>query len=102
MEDHDQRFKVLLKEFLPEFIELFFPDWARRLDFTRVEWLPTEMFLDPPRGPKTAMDLVAKVATREPIEAQRHGESDSCLTIIHIEVESPDRVSSFRHRMFDF
>jgi hypothetical protein len=29
MADHDQRFKVLLQEFLAEFFELFFPEWRR-------------------------------------------------------------------------
>ena len=28
MDDHDQRFKSLLQQCLPEFFELFFPDWA--------------------------------------------------------------------------
>lgn len=102
MEDHDQRFKTLLKEFLAEFFVLFFPDWARRLDFSQIEWLPLELFRDPPSGAKVEMDLAAKVATREPIEPLRHGEVESCVVIVHIEVEWPDRVVSFRHRMVDF
>ena len=39
MHDHDQRFKTLLKTFLPEFFALFFADWAETFDFSRVEWL---------------------------------------------------------------
>ena len=35
--DHDQRFKTLLKEFLPEFFELFFSKWAGCFEFTKVE-----------------------------------------------------------------
>ena len=31
-DDHDQRFKSLLREFLPEFFGLFFPDRAARLE----------------------------------------------------------------------
>lgn len=102
MDDHDQRFKVLLREFLPEFIELFFPDWAKRLDFSRVEWLPLETFRDPPYGERAEMDLVARIGLREPVAALRHGEADSCLAILHVEVESPDRATAFRPRMFDY
>ena len=50
MDDHDQRFKTLLREFLPEFFELFFPEWAARFDFSSTEWLEQEAFLDPPGG----------------------------------------------------
>jgi hypothetical protein len=35
--DHDQRFKVLLKEFFAEFLTLFFPQQAARFDFGRLE-----------------------------------------------------------------
>ena len=64
MDDHDQRFKTLLREFLPEFFELFFADWAARFDFAGTEWLEQEAFLDPPGGEKRILDLVAKVPTR--------------------------------------
>jgi hypothetical protein len=37
MDDHDQRFKTLLREFLPEFFDGFFPEWAPRFDFTCTE-----------------------------------------------------------------
>ncbi len=65
--DHDQRFKLLLQAFLKEFLEQFFPDVTRRVDFTvPVEWLSQEHFLDPPRGRKRVLDLVAKLRTLEP------------------------------------
>jgi hypothetical protein len=31
--DHDQRLKVLLKEFFAQFFLCFFPAWAARFDF---------------------------------------------------------------------
>jgi hypothetical protein len=34
--DHDQRLKVLLKEFFEQFLLCFFPAWAARFDFTDV------------------------------------------------------------------
>ena len=37
--DHDQRLKVLLKEFFEQFFQCFFPAWAARFDFADVTWL---------------------------------------------------------------
>src|SRR3712207_7204910 len=37
MTDHDQRFKTLLREFLPEFFYEFFPEFGRLLDFSQIE-----------------------------------------------------------------
>lgn len=55
MTDHDQRFKTLLKELLPEFFELFFAEWAARFDFSTVEWLDKEVFPDPPEGQRRVL-----------------------------------------------
>lgn len=95
MDDHDQRFKTLLREFLPEFVGLFFPDWAGHFDFTGCEWLEQEAFLDPPQGEKRVLDLLAKVATRP-------GALPASHALIHLEVESADRVAGFRARMFEY
>src|SRR5436190_1283048 len=65
MDDHDQRFKTLLREFLPEFFALFFPDWAARFDFAGTEWLEQEAFLDPPGGEKRVLDVVGWDAYEE-------------------------------------
>jgi hypothetical protein len=37
--EHDPRFKRLLQEFFAEFLMLFFPRQAARLDFRHIEWL---------------------------------------------------------------
>ena len=55
--DHDQRLKVLLKEFFEQFFLCFFPDWAQRFDFGSVVWLDKELFLAPPQGEKRQLDL---------------------------------------------
>jgi hypothetical protein len=31
--DHDQRFKALIRECFPQFMQLFFPMWAEQFDF---------------------------------------------------------------------
>ena len=64
MADHDQRFKSLLKVFFAEFFQVFFPAWADRFDFSRVDWLEQEVFTDPPRGERRSLDLVARLPLR--------------------------------------
>ena len=61
MEDHEQRFKAMFKAFLAEFFATFLPAWADRFDFPRVDWLEQEVFTDPPRGERRAVDLVARL-----------------------------------------
>jgi hypothetical protein len=101
MADHDQRFKELLQEFIHEFFLLFFPDWERRLDFGKVEWLTQEVFLEPPQGERRYIDLLAKLPTREAVPEQRPGEGDRWLALIHVEIESEDSVRPQRPRMHE-
>ena len=100
MTDHDQRFKTLIQEFFADFLRLFFRPWAERFDCSAVEWLDKEVFPDPPEGSRRALDLVAKLATRQEVPGQRPGEPDHWLALVHIEIESPDKVAPLRPRMF--
>ena len=105
MVDHDQRFKVLVKTFFGEFFQVFFPAWADRFDFTRVDWLEQEVFTDPPRGERRSLDLVARVALRPGVPPPAPGlaePADCWLTLIHIEIESRDTVVVLRPRMFAY
>ena len=99
--DHDQRFKNLIKVFFQEFLLLFFKEWAARLDVGTVEWLDKEIFPEPPEGPRSILDLVGKLPTRQVAHGQRPGESDQRLALVHIEIESPDKATPLRPRMFD-
>ena len=65
MSDHDQRFKSLMREFIAEFFQFFYPHWADRFDFSQIEWLDKEIFTDPPDGPRRILDLVAKLQWQE-------------------------------------
>ncbi len=101
--DHDQRFKSLLKAFFAEFFETFFPDWAVRFDFSSVDWLEQEVFVDPPRGERRSLDLVARLALRPGVPPPVPDEStDRWLTLIHVEVESRDTSAPLRPRMFSY
>lgn len=99
MDDHDQRFKSLLREFLPEFFDCFFPDWATKLDFAGTEWLEQEAFLDPPSGEKRVLDVVAKVPTRDPVPDPSGRGASHSLVVIDVEIESPERATDVRPRM---
>src|SRR5438132_1625675 len=100
MADHDQRFKVLLREFFAEFVDLFFPAWAGRFDLTRTDWLEQEVFPDPPRGERRSVDLVARLPVRQAVALP--GSAENWLALVHIEVEHRDSVEPLRRRMFEY
>ncbi len=99
--DHDQRLKVLIKEFFEQFFRCFFSHWADRFDFTDITWLDKEVFLSPPQGDKRQLDLVARVRTRPEYPPPRADLSE-LLALIHVEVESRDSVQQFRPRIFEY
>jgi Domain of unknown function (DUF4351) len=99
--DHDQRLKVLLKEFIQQFFLCFFPAWATRLDFTDLTWQDKEVFLAPPQGEKRQLDLVARIRLRPDAPPPREGFVD-LMVLVHIEVESRESAVAFRPRMFEY
>jgi hypothetical protein len=99
--DHDQRLKVLLKEFFDQFFRCFFPEWADRFDFTSVEWLDKEVFLAPPQGEKRQLDLVAKLHLRPGAPPPAEGVTD-LVALVHVEVETRKSAVALRPRMFDY
>jgi hypothetical protein len=100
--DHDQRFKTLIVEFFREFLFLFFPAWAERFDLSAVDWLPQEVFTDPPQGERRALDLVCRLRLRPGVPPPFPGGEEGGLVLIHLEVESQDRIAGFRRRFFDY
>jgi hypothetical protein len=89
---HDQVFKELLRAFFREFLELFFPEVAARLDFDRVTFLDREMFTDLPEGSVREPDLVAQTTTLS-------GEPE--LILLHVEVQA-QREREFPYRMYEY
>ena len=65
---HDQLFKEFLPAFFRNFLELFCPDIAARLDFGTVHFLEKELFTDFPEGNLREADVVAEVDTQDDIE----------------------------------
>ncbi len=99
--DHDQRLKVLLKEFFESFFQCFFPDWATRFEFQNIDWLDKEVFLAPPQGEKRQLDLVARLKVRADAPPLRPGVHD-LAALVHVEVESRASSASLQPRMFDY
>jgi hypothetical protein len=99
--DHDQRLKVLLKEFFEQFLLCFFPVWAARFDFGEITWLDKEVFLAPPQGEKRHLDLVARLRIRPGAPPPREGITE-LVALVHVEVESRDSVQPLRPRMFEY
>jgi len=89
---HDQLFKDLLQAFFREFMELFFPTVAARLDFTQTTFLMQEVFTDIPTGEQRSVDLIAQVMTLD-------GAPE--LILIHLEVQA-DRRPNFPARMSEY
>jgi hypothetical protein len=68
-----------LRAFFREFLELFFPEVAARLDFACVVFLDKEVFTDVPAGSRRELDLVAQVHTQDGIPEP---------IVLHIEVQA--------------
>jgi hypothetical protein len=99
--DHDQRLKVLLKEFFEAFFLAFFPDWAARFEFGAIDWLDKELFLAPPQGEKRQLDLVARLRLRPGAPPPRPHTND-LVALVHVELESRASAIAFRPRMFEY
>lgn len=89
---HDQLFKDFLKSFLREFMELFYPDAARSLNFDTTHFLDKELYTDFPEGSVRQADLVAQLETVD---------GDPELLLVHLEVQA-ERERSFDTRMFEY
>lgn len=88
--DHDRLFKELLTTFFVEFIELFFPQLAARVDRRRLEFLDKEVFTDVTSGERHEVDVVAKARFRG---------GGAGFFLIHVEARPEPR---FPVRMFRY
>ena len=89
---NDQLFKELLQGFLSDFMELFFPDVHKRLNFFKITFLDKEVFTDFPTGERRYPDVVAQIETTD-------GEIEFIL--LHIEVQT-ERDREVPFRMFEY
>ena len=75
---HDQLFKDFLRAFFREFLELFCPEAASRLDFGTLRFLDKELFTNFPEGSLREADVVAEIRTHD-------GTPE--LILVHVEVQ---------------
>jgi hypothetical protein len=76
---HDQVFKDLLGQFLPDLLTLVAPEPAQRLDLIRWKLLNKETFTDWPRGRRRDLDLLAEV----PLAS-----GGGRIALVHVEIEA--------------
>ena len=89
--DHDQLWKKLIQLFFKEFMELFYPDEAKKINFNKVEFLDKEYFTDViEEGSRKQLDLVAKVGLK--------GGGEEFI-LVHTEFEGKKR-PNFPMRMY--
>jgi predicted transposase YdaD len=89
---HDRLFKEFFHRFLPDFLNLFFPDKATQLNFNTLTFLDKELIINLPDQLLRIPDIVAEVETH-------NGQPE--VIIVHIEVEGRDK-NSLPQRIFEY
>lgn len=89
---HDRIFKEFFYRFLPQFLRLFYPEEASRLNLDSIKFLDKELMINLPEQRLRIADVVAAVDTLE-------GQTETIL--VHIELEA-NHPHSFPRRMFEY
>ena len=88
---HDQLFKQLLHTFFSEFMEAFFPEAHRSIDFSSLKPLSEEMFTDLIEGESRRADIIIETKLKD----------RETLIIIHVEPQSYGQ-PYFHERMYHY
>lgn len=88
---HDQLFKQLLHTFFSEFLEAFFPDVHRNIDFSSLKPLSEELFTDLIEGESRRADIIIETKLKD----------QETLIIVHIEPQSYGQ-PNFHERMYHY
>jgi predicted transposase/invertase (TIGR01784 family) len=86
---HDEAFKKLLQTFFAEFIELFFPELDKLLDYSHTRFLMQELLVDIVGEEKRTLDLLLETRCR----------GSDAYVLVHLEPQSY-KTSDFHERMF--
>lgn len=81
---HDRLFKELLYRFLPDFLWIFFPNEAERLNFATLRFLDKELIINFAGQELRITDIVAEIETWEGVAE---------TIICHVEIEGRDKYS---------
>lgn len=79
---HDRLFKEFLYRFLPDFLWIFFPAEAERLNFTTLRFADKELIINFSGQELRITDIVAEVETWEGVAE---------TIILHLEIEARDK-----------
>lgn len=88
----DARFKEVLQNFLPEFVNLFFPEIALQLQWDTIQFLDKETIAELGADTTQTSDIVASVQTS-------HGDAFSLVILIEVQAK---RGGKFPKRVFDY
>ena len=89
--DHDRLFKELLTNFFQEFMEAFFQDASRLLDYDSLEFLTQEVFVDVTTGEKKYIDILVKTRLL----------GEEGFVLVHVEPQAK-KEKYFARRMFRY
>jgi predicted transposase YdaD len=89
--DHDRLFKRLLSEFFEEFLRLFVPGLAARLDASELLPHDKELLGDQPPGARQEVDLLVRARVRD----------EPATFLIHVEAQAQHQ-PDFARRMFRY
>ena len=89
---HDRLFKEFLYRFLPEFLWVFFPAEAERLNFATLQFLDKELIVNFAGQELRITDMVAEVATWDGVPE---------TIILHVEIEGRDK-QTLAQRMSEY
>jgi hypothetical protein len=87
--DHDRMFKELIQTFFREFMELFFPEAGRHIDFGHLKFLQQELFTDVTAGDRHVVDILVETKLKE----------EPGLILVHVEPQAYVQ-KDFNKRMF--
>ncbi|WP_440897466.1 Rpn family recombination-promoting nuclease/putative transposase [Amphibacillus sp. Q70] len=88
---HDQLYKELINTFLKEFLEAFFPDVYKNINFHRIKPLSEEVYTNLLDGAARRLDIVMETTLKD----------TDVVIIVHIEPQSY-RQSDFNERMYHY
>ncbi|XID95497.1 Rpn family recombination-promoting nuclease/putative transposase [Paenibacillaceae bacterium WGS1546] len=97
--DHDRLYKELLQTFFKEFMELFFPDISKFIDYSHVKLLSQELFSDIARGTTKRVDVLIETKLLEEDGVPGETKKKRALIIVHLEPQSYYQFT-FSERMF--
>ena len=89
--DHDRLFKELLTNFFQEFMEAFFPEAGRMLDYSSLEFLTQEILTDITTGEKKYIDILVKTRLQ----------GEKGFVLVHVEPQAK-KDKGFPRRMFRY